>query len=169
MLMNPVYKKIFLLFLISISFSEIKFAQENTYSNIDWFAAGFGAGPNKNLSGIISYTFAGENIYQLSYNTNFDGSLFGKIPKVYVESFSFSYGKQFNNNFGIFSLYGGPSFVMFKERYKAYKYSPGLNLGSQIIYTPLRELGIGIDLFGNFNFHKSVQGMRLILFFRAVK
>lgn len=167
--MTLIHKKIFLLIFILISFSEIKFAQESRYTNIDWFTAGFGAGPNKYLSGIISYTFAGENIYQLSYNTNFDGSLFGKIPTVYIKSFSFSFGKQFNNEYGIFSFYGGPSFVMFKEKYKDYKYSPGLNLGSQLIYTPIPELGLGIDLYSNLNFQKNTQGLRLILFFRALK
>jgi hypothetical protein len=122
----------------------------------------------KHFSGFISYTFVCENVFQLSLTDNQEISIMGPTNSDHYGAFSFSYGKKKHCNYGFGDLFVGPSMVFCKENENT-KYTIGINLGSQFLFTPLDELGLGFDAFCNLNYYKIFYGIRLAVFFKAIK
>lgn len=144
-------------------------AQEKSVKDIDWLAVGFGIGEDKHISNFISYSFVDENIYQLSVNGNQEFSIFRINDPDYVVSTTFAYGKKVEWLFVFGGLFAGPSFVFGKKKGEQIKYTIGVNINSQILFSPSDVLGVGIDVFGNINFYEPIYGIRLAIFFKSIK
>jgi hypothetical protein len=155
-------------FIIEMCFAQL-YSQDKPISERDWLTIGGGIGKRMRLSSFVSYTFAGESIYQLSINDNREFSFMGGAGKNYFISLSIAYGKKNNWSFGFGSVFAGPSFVLGKEAGENNKYTVGLNIGSQFLFTPLAELGLGLDAFCNLNFYESFYGLRLAIFFKIIR
>jgi hypothetical protein len=159
---------IILTFIMSSGFKNI-YSQTKSISNRDWLTIGSGIGEKMHLSSFISYTFIDENVYQLSINGNQEFSIMGTAKPDYIVSSSFSYGKKNNWDFGFGAFFAGPSLVLGKRENENIKYTIGVNIGSQLLFTPLDELGLGFDAFCNLNFYESFYGIRIAVFFKAIK
>ncbi len=144
------------------------YSQESNFSKIDWLSVGVGIGEMRHISGFISYTFVDENIYQISINRNEEFSIFDNNPN-YVLSTNFAFGKKVEWSFIFGGLFAGPSFVFGKKKGENIKYTIGINVSGQFLFSPTDVLGIGIDVFGNLNFYEPIYGLRLAIYFKSIK
>lgn len=161
--------KRFILILITLCSVQNLFSQEKDFSKIDWLSVGAGIGEMKHISRFVSYTFVDENIYQFSINGNQEFSFFGVRNNEYVVSTSFMYGKKIEWLFVFGGLFAGPSVVFGKKQNENIKYTIGVNISGQFLFSPTDVLGAGIDVFANLNFYEPVYGLRLAIYFKSVK
>lgn len=158
--------KIFLVLILMVCFTDCEiYSQEEKPLDNSWLVIGPGVGTNSDLGLTVSYTFTGELLYQCSW----DGSVSMKNDKEPINkfgSFSLGIGKKLELKYLLLAGYIGPSFV-FGVKDDSDVYSGGLRFGGQLILTPHYGLGIGIDLYTNYNGFKTYDGFRLVLFIRA--
>ncbi len=57
-----------------------------------------------------------------------------------------------------------PSFVFGKKKGEKIRYTIGINIESQILFSPSDVLGI--DIFGNLNYYESFWGLRIAIFIK---
>lgn len=159
------------IFFISISFYPIKInAQEIGPSSPEhdkgWFSAGLGIDAPLDLSGSIIANFGRKHFWQFGLQVSEEFMLSGRGTN--VTSFNIGRGISFVKNWGRFSIAGGPAVIWGLDRYdsdldtrKSY-ISGGLLLNSQFIVTPIKELGVGFELYCNVNPVIIVGGIRAI-------
>ena len=145
------------------------YSQNKSIPSRDWLTVGGGIGEKMHFSSFISYTFVDDNVYQLSINGNQEFSILGVANPNYVVSASFTYCEKRNWTFGFGTLSAGPSVVFGKKKNENIKYTVGVNIGSQFLFTPLDELGLGFDAFLNLNFYETFYGLRMAIFLKSIK
>ena len=137
-------------------------AQADDSSYKYWMTFGF-MFMNENISGNLGYSFSiGENFYKvgvLAKNEDFFS------PKYKFRSIDISFGKRFISEWWQTSFFAGPSYVFGdnstsngnKEIYE----SIGLQTDIQLLFRLADEIGIGVGLWGNVNFEKSLVGINV--------
>ena len=114
------------------------------------------------ISGFINYTINGENSWQRSLNGNQEFSFFKS--KDYLVSTTFAYGNKADWSFILGELFYGPSFVLGKKKGAKVKYALGINIESQILFSPSDI--VGFDIFCNLNLYESFACLRIAIFIR---
>lgn len=134
-----------------------------------WFSFGMGLDHSLNASddqkiGVsLSANFGRNKFWQVGLDAN--STLWGNASLYALKA-----GRGYSSvgRWTRISLAGGPAFVFgeLKNNMTTSKESfrtAGIYTDSQLIFTPIKELGIGIQLLGNVNFQQSYGGLRLIL------
>jgi hypothetical protein len=159
---------IILAFVLFSTFPNV-YSQSKSVSSRDLLSIGGGIGEKMHFSSFISYTFVGDNVYQLSITGNQEFSILGVANPNYIVSSSFAYCEKRNWTFGFGTFSAGPSLVFGKRKDENIKYTVGVNVGSQFLFTPLDELGLGFDAFLNLNIYETFYGLRIAVFFKSIK
>ena len=125
-----------------------------------------GIGHPNELSGVISANFGREEVWQFACHTNSD-FFYGNNPDD-VTSLSINYGTSIVSEFYRKAVTAGPAYVFGKDYNKSHQETESfatlwLIMNLQLILTSIKEIGIGIDVFTNINFEKTVSGVSLVL------
>ena len=158
--------KFFLLaFLIFIPLCLISAQEDSTYKY--WMTLGVGV-INTNIN--LNYSFSiADNFYKVAYlkrgglltRTGKDGYLYNAVD--------ISIGKRLKSEWFQTSLFVGPSYIFGEKNVTPGKYerfnTVGLETDLQLLFRLANEIGIGIGLYGNFNFKNNYSGINVILTF----
>ncbi|MCF8239774.1 MAG: hypothetical protein K9J16_00200 [Melioribacteraceae bacterium] len=136
----------------------------NPEDDIGWFSLGLGAGSPYELSSVISLNYGRENIIQVVYHSNVDFALSGRPNG--VSSIAINYGVSRVTDLLRLAISIGPGYVFGKDNsaanHKNITFNTiGLISNLQMIFSPFKELGIGLDLFLNLNNKQAVSGISL--------
>ena len=161
------------IFLILIMFLKITFVnahQDTTIVKVkkEWGNFGIGASSVKIIKntvgginfGINYYRSVGNNFYQIGFDETF--SVFG--GNRIIGNINTGIGKRIFNKYFLGAGFIGPNFVFGKIRDdNKHFFTIGIASNIQIIFKPIKDFGIGTELFANLNFKVSTIGFRLIL------
>ena len=123
-----------------------------------WLAAGFGVGAPYDASLAITANFGRTRVLQVSIHSTFE--LLGGNE---VNALSVSAGRSWVGRVGRTGVFLGPALVSGLE-IPGGRYVTGGVVGSaQVILTPIKEAGFGVDLFGSLSPKGAVGGLSLLL------
>ena len=141
---------IILILLFSLQLSAKEIGPANPGDDRGWVAFGLGRDNAGDMSGNLSFNLGRTKIFQLAVHSN--STFMGKTKSViYSASPGISVAKQFVR----IALFLGPSVNYYPKR----KTVPGLSGSTQFIFTPIKELGIGLNLFGSINSGDFISGV----------
>lgn len=136
-------------------------AQETTINKTDrgWFTIGVGTGTRHNISTVINANFGRKHVFQWTYyrsqNVDLDRLItLGKPDN--LNSFAVSYCFSAVSRYKRLAISAGPSFVFGKITEDNFEVRDdfrviGLLLNLQTIFSPIKEIGVGLDFYYNFN------------------
>ncbi|SMO66705.1 hypothetical protein [Gracilimonas mengyeensis] len=180
-----ILKVFFVGILCSLSFFEHSFAQtEETVAKEDkdpeftdngWWTLGFGKDLNgsKNLGNYLAFSLS----INVGSTRFWQVGIFGNSPIFGNEGAAALHvgrGISKHDRWSRVSVAGGPSIVMVEENQPGNRktnriYTPGLAVNAQAIFTPVMELGLGLEFQGNLNIKNPMTGIRLILVIEGMK
>ena len=150
----------FILFIMILTpFSSI--AQDSVKTFKWWYNSGRGVG-TKGFHVGANYNFSiRKQYYQVGYNLG-EYNLFGNT----LHLLNFGIGKRIIKRYFLLAGFIGPAYVWATENYfnnrSIFMYSTiGLVSNLQLIFKPIKFLGVGIELYGNANFKQSTGGIRI--------
>lgn len=120
--------------------------------DIGWLSTGFGANSEDGANGSININYGKEHIFQLSSYNSLLGSSFNIL--------GFSYGKSGVNRWGRSSIFVGPGVTWHLENHQQTIIS--LIANAQAIFSPINELGLGLEFWVNFNKVNNLSGVSFI-------
>jgi hypothetical protein len=129
-----------------------------------WFAVGLGPSARFDLSYVYSANIGRRRVWQLVVQGGSD--IFRGEA---LHAAGISYGRSAVDRWSRVAVTGGPAVVRGRGRYDAEAgererfVTGGLVMNVQVIFTPVRELGVGLDLHGCLNPRVSEAGVRVIL------
>lgn len=127
-------------------------------TSIQWASLGIGAVSDfNNYRGInfgLSYHWKTKS---LTYKTGISHS--AKLSGMAINDLNFGLGKSIVHRFYVFCLAAGPGIVWGKE------FNSSISLVGQfeIVFTPIKNLGFGVELFSNINNANNLFGSRIII------
>lgn len=168
--MTGVTQRITLLLALTLQIKCIAAVQDSTKFKKDWGNIGLGVSSN-------SYLTQGANDFNLGINYNrllgkfcyqigFNGNAFSQAP--YLNCINLNIGYRLFDRYYLVSGFVGPGFMWGHKRpdpneTEGHSYSAiGLSSNIQLIIKPLKDLGIGIELFSNINNTNSNVGFRIV-------
>ena len=123
-----------------------------------WLAAGFGVGTPYEISGAITANFGRERVLQVGARAT--AELLGGSE---VSALSVSAGRSWVGRVGRTGLFLGPALVWGREIPEGRYVTGGVVGSAQVILTPIKEAGFGVDLFGSLSPKGAVGGLSLLL------
>ncbi len=132
-----------------------------------WLSLGIGRGFPHDISVVASANIGRENVWQVGFSGVSDISLGGEVPS--VAAVNVARGFSLVSRWSRVSLSGGPAAVWGKQRssFRSHDLSRFTTVGlvgsAEFVFTPIKEVGIGFDVYGNVNPAKPVAGIRLLL------
>ena len=186
-------KKYLILFMVSLLCTKGN-AQENINKDYKyWFNVGLGGQFVLHTSFSVNYNWSLNNYFaQVGYNSN--GEVVGAFAKIFdpkpdyeegylIQAINFGMGTRNVKRYFSLASFIGPAFIWGEmpkteerveggyEIYRTYKdfHSIGLVAQSQFIFKPIREFGVGIELYGNLNKIRNIACVRVIFHFNNAK
>ncbi|MDP2301673.1 MAG: hypothetical protein Q8N03_04520 [Ignavibacteria bacterium] len=135
----------------------------NPEDDFGWFTIGFGVGSKYDFASVLSANFGREDFLQFALHANSD------FFSVGVSSISVCYGKSIVGDLSRVAFSVGPSLVSDNDNSVVRFRTFGVLGSLQLIYTPVKELGLGLDLFYNLNFKQNIAGVSLTYVFEGNK
>lgn len=149
---------------------------------LKWAATGIG-GSNQGVSlGFSLSAQTGKHLYIFRGIHNSEAEIFGLTPNETVWDLGMLYGRRFQSQYGIVTLAGGISAVggvnrgkfiennWFTQRYELTTFMTlGIPVELQLVWTPWRHAGLGINVFANANPEKSFSGFMFTLEFGQLR
>ena len=129
-----------------------------------WFTLGLSKDTPLDIGIGFTANFGRKHIWQAGLQSSSEFTLSGS--DINVNAVNIGRGYSLVNRVGRIAIAAGPAFVWGDNRVdrKLDDFrSVGLVLNGQAILTPVKEIGIGIELFSNLNPELSVAGFRVIL------
>jgi hypothetical protein len=134
-----------------------------------WMTAGLGGTEtNYNLGISLTANYGRTHFWQLALNGSDKLYLFSNDNRIEMISLSISRGYSVSSRWSRLAWAAGPAIVIL-DQYNDVKDCDehlkdlGFVFNAQYYLTPIKEMGIGIELYGNLNRTQSVSGMRIIL------
>lgn len=168
-------KKIYFLAVLFISMANV-YGQKDSSAYKYWL--NFGLGINKssvaNFGGSYNFSYK-NNFYQVGYQNisrelNYVSQDFA-FKEFYLKAVNVGFGYVTANEYFLFSNFIGPSFDWGNEPsedldiygiHKINKFSTfGIALNSQIFFRLISEIGIGMELYGNWNPKRTMAEVRV--------
>ena len=141
-----------------------------------WATYGFGLDAPLDLGAGLTANFGRTHIWQVSLQTSQEFMLSGTGTNVTWLGVGRGYSAV--GRWGRLAIAGGPAVVWGKDWYRRERpegqerehyVTGGLTLSGQAIFTPVREVGVGLELFGNVNPVISAVGVRAMFVFEGNK
>ncbi|MFP4546979.1 MAG: hypothetical protein ACLFQM_02530 [Fidelibacterota bacterium] len=156
-----------LLFFIPLSVQAQQVDSVSTEHDSGWFSAGIGFVdiPLDLGVGVTAY-FGRKYTWQVGFQRSTDFTISGTAT--HVNSINVGQGMTIANRWGRLAVAVGPAIVWGLDRFDHERdewdsyTSIGLTLNGQVMFTPIRELGAGLELYCNVNPVLSVAGVRVI-------
>ncbi len=130
-----------------------------------WFSVGFGIASPYGLSFSSSANFGRNNIIQIALHASDDFKLSGGLPIDGSGAVSVSYGLSTVNDLGRIAFFLGPSYAWGQyynsETNSKYK-TIGIVSNLQLVLTPIKELGLGLEMYANLNPKEITAGISII-------
>ena len=131
-----------------------------------WFTMGVGGDSNFELSGLITANFGRDRFWEANLYSaaNFCFSNCPAAPG--ITALSMGRGYSIVDRIGRISFSVGPSIAHGKKTYSEtenFFWTAGLFTNSQFLFTPVKEIGIGIDMYANMNPKLSTFGSALVI------
>ncbi len=137
-----------------------------------WISLGVGTGADWDLASSVNLNYGRETFFQCALHRLENFSI-GNNPN-HIHSVSVGIGHATVSPFSRLAFSAGLSFLFGKryddilEKNTEFK-TVGLLLNTQIAFTPIREAGIGLDMFINLNKEQKTGGVTLTLFIEGNK
>ncbi|MBD3223926.1 MAG: hypothetical protein GF313_04305 [Caldithrix sp.] len=160
------------LFLIPVSLNAQNKGQANPDDDKGWMAFGLGTAVNWDFSYSVNLNYGRELFFQGAFH-RVENISFGSDPN-HINAISLGIGSSKVSRFGRLAFSPGLSFV-FGKNYndrldKNSKFtSIGLLLNTQATFTPIKEVGMGLDMFMNLNKEEKFAGVVLTVFIEGNK
>ncbi len=134
-----------------------------------WISAGLGwAEAPYELGVSLTANYGREHFWQIALNGSDKLNIFGINDNIELISLSISRGYSVSSRWSRLAWAAGPAIVIldqYNERKNRDEHLKDLGIvfNAQYYITPIKELGIGIELYGNLNGIQTVSGIRLIV------
>jgi hypothetical protein len=130
-----------------------------------WFSIGFGVASPYDISFSSSANFGRNNIFQIAMHASDNFKLSGGFPVNGSGAVSLSYGLSNVNDLGRIAFFLGPAYA-WGEYYNSdvdtnYK-TIGVVTNLQLVFTPVKEMGIGLEMYANLNPKEVTAGISVI-------
>lgn len=169
--MTGVTQKIILLLVLTLQINCIGAIQDSTKFKKDWGNIGFGISSNKYLTqGMNDFNFGinyNRLIGKFCYQIGFNGNIFDQTP--YLNCINLNVGYRLFDRFYLLCGSIGPG-LMWGHKLPGTNETEGdsfstigLSSNIQLIVKPLKDFGIGIELFSNINNINNNVGFRVAI------
>lgn len=137
-----------------------------------WFAFGFGPAIGHNFSGAVTANFGREQVVQLALYAT------GDILGGGQSAMNVSIGRSRVSRVYRLGAFAGPALIVGEQevrdergRYRGLDSfrTVGIVASGQLIFTPVKEIGVGLDLFTILNLQMSTAGLSIMLVFEGNK
>jgi len=164
--MSNVIKTIIITSLLSICVSQEALHNEKSEKGSLSFSAGFIENiPQYDLGLGAELKFGSSKYWVIAYHHSAKLLLInGSIPS--YQSFVIGVGYSKINRVVRISSSIGPALVLVTNQSEDVTSFPGININSQIIMTPFRDIGFGVEMNTNLNQNEYIYGIRGLLFFQ---
>ncbi len=163
--------KTFLLFIsiLCISSSLISAQPASPEYDKGWFSIAVGPGIPLDMSGSLTANFGRTTFWQFALQNTSDINVLGNAELTNASSLSVSYGLSGVHRIGRIAVSGGTGITFGLDKRESAPdegrrfIAPALIGNIQLFITPIKEMGVGFDVFGNLNPQLSTLGIRMSL------
>jgi hypothetical protein len=161
------FKKLTLIIImVLISIASVKAQDSLKYVKREWANGGIGISYPRVFNGLIginlgldyNHTLINNWYYQIGFNSS--GSFLPADSS--VNSLNFGIAKAMIDRYYLGAIFLGPAFMWGKNANKTYT-TVGIVANIQLLVKPLKDFGIGIELFSMLNPQVSSTGVRAVL------
>lgn len=131
-----------------------------------WLTLGLGASDPYGLAAVVRANFGRERVLQVGYHAELISSI---LSNVALSSAHVGVGRSRVGRWSRTALTAGPALVWGDRRGDRGFVAIGAVLNGQAIFTPIPELGVGLDAYANLNTVRSSVGLAVTFVFEANK
>ena len=133
-----------------------------------WFAFGYGLGRPDDLAGVITANFGRERVIQVGFHGVTDFALGGSVAS--VSALHVGPGLSRVSRWDRTALFVSPAVVWGQRTTTDDRFvTAGVVVSGQAVLTPVREVGLGLDVFVTLNAVRPAYGAALTFVFEANK